>query len=141
MFKHIVTTLALLGVVGASNAAQFDLTYPGDGYPALLGVSCGGVHIATYATGFDSNGSVTGEIYAWTRCSAGSGRGGGYRTKTYSSWHSAVWGLDGTFYSLLPWDGITPDPAWVETDDFGNSISTEPGRVLNYSYSGLLTTP
>ncbi len=91
------------------------------GYPALLGVSCGGVHVSSFVTGFDSNGNITGEVYAWTKC-GGSGKGGGYRTTTYQSWHSITWALNKA-YTLVSYDHIAPDPLFTETDRYGNFIS------------------
>ena len=133
MLKKTVLASLILAA-GAAWAGNIPLTYPGNGYPDLLGVSCGGVRVSTYATGFDPSGNITGEIKATTRC-GGSGRGGGYRTVTYTSWHSALWGITGTFIQLLPYDGIYPDISWVETDLFGNTISTV------CCYTGVLTTP
>lgn len=113
--------LLVLTLLAAGTAQAMNLPLP-PGYPALLGVSCGGVHVASYVTGFDVNGNITGEVYAWTRCGA-SGRGGGYHSHVYEAWHSAVWGVAADWYQINPWDGITPDPAWTETDSFGHTVS------------------
>jgi hypothetical protein len=91
------------------------------GYPALLGASCGGVHLSSFVTGFDSNGNVSGEVYAWTKC-GGSGKGGGYKATTYQSWHSITWTLSKT-YTVNNYDSIAPDPLFTETDQYGNFIS------------------
>jgi len=115
--KRLFVVLTLL-VSGVASAASLPLP---PGYPTLLGASCGGVHVASYVTGFDQNGNITGEVYAWTRCSAGSGRGGGYRVRYYESWNSILWGLDGT-YKVVPYDGVIPDPLFTETDQYGNAI-------------------
>ncbi len=115
--KAFVLMLIAVGVAQATN-----LPLP-PGYPALLGVSCGGVHTASYVTGFDVNGNITGEVYAWTRCGA-SGRGGGYHSHVYERWTSITWGIDAGWYALATvYDGNVPDPTWVETDAFGHTIS------------------
>jgi len=109
-------TLALMG--GAALAAPLPLP---PGYPTLLGVSCGGVHLSSFVTGFDSNGNITGEVYAWTNC-GGSGKGGGYHTTTYQSWHSITWTLSKT-YTVNNYDTVAPEPLFTATDQYGNFIS------------------
>ncbi len=112
--------LALLTVlVPVATLAQTILPLP-PGYPTLLGESCGGVHVASYVTGFDGSGNITGEVYAWTTC-GGSGRGGGYKTTTYQSWNSITWDLF-TNYRLQPYDQVVPDPAFAASDIYGNTI-------------------
>ncbi len=106
-------------VLACGAAAGADLPLPA-GYPTLLGVSCGGVHVTSYATGFDSAGNIKGELYAWTAC-GGSGRGGGYKVTHYQSWHSITWALGGT-YLVSPYDGLVPDPTFSETDQYGNYV-------------------
>jgi len=108
--------LALMACLGAHAAP---LPVP-SGYPTLLGVSCGGVHVTSYVTGFNAAGDITGELYAWTAC-GGSGRGGGYKVTHYQSWHSITWGLGGT-YVVGPYDSVVPDPLFTETDPYGNYI-------------------
>jgi len=120
--KTLIATCLLALCGGAANAATI-LPIP-VGYPTLLGASCGGVHVSTYVTGFDVNGNIAGEVYAWTRC-GGSGRGGGYKSHTYSSWHSILWDFYGNFV-LLPYDGTVPDPLFTATDAYGNTISDTP---------------
>lgn len=108
-------------IVLAGNGVAYAGTLPlPPGYPTLLGASCGGVHIASYVTGFDTNGNIKGEVYAWTRC-GGSGRGGGYHTTTYQSWHSITWDLLGN-YTLNSYDGVMPDPLFTAADQYGNMI-------------------
>ena len=122
--------ILLLGLlVSAAAQAQTALPLP-PGYPTLLGASCGGVHVASYVTGFNADGNMTGEVYAWTKC-GGSGRGGGYQTHTYQSWNSIVWDFFNN-YKIVPYDNVLPDPAFTETDSYGNT-------VLN-SCSGLTNT-
>ena len=112
--------IGLLGLL-ASAAVQAQVTLPlPAAYPTLLGASCGGVHVSSYVTGFDQNGYIHGEVYAWTSCGV-SGRGGGYQSQTYQAWHTIVWDLLQN-YKLLPYDNVVPDPAFTATDANGNSI-------------------
>jgi hypothetical protein len=106
-------------LLGASAACATDLPLPA-GYPTLLGVSCGGVHVTSYVTGFDAAGNITGELYAWTAC-GGSGRGGGYKVTHYQSWHSITWALGGT-YLVSAYDGVVPDTTFTDTDQYGNYV-------------------
>ncbi|WP_233805446.1 hypothetical protein [Paraburkholderia sp. HP33-1] len=112
--------MGLLGLLASAVVqAQVALPLP-SAYPTLLGVSCGGVHVASYVTGFDKNGYIRGEIYAWTRC-GGSGRGGGYHSQAYQAWYTIVWDLHRN-YKLLPYDNLVPDREFTATDAHGNSI-------------------
>jgi hypothetical protein len=109
---------------------------------STLGVSCGGIHKSSYVTGFDADGNITGKVYAWTRCGS-SGRGGGYTTKTYSSWNGVVWNLaTGAALKSFPYDGIKPDPAFTATDAQGNRIFTK-SYYTSYgtAYMGQLVKP
>ena len=133
--KTLMLAIGLLLLSSAAHAATIALN-PQPGV-VLLGVSCGGIHTSTYVTGFNDAGNIMGEVYAWTRC-GGSGRGGGYRSKLYFSWHSIVWDLTGRALVTLPYDGIVPDPAFTETDAAGNTIHTV---AVPGGYQGLLETP
>jgi hypothetical protein len=113
--------LAVL-VLPAAAHAQTALPLP-PGYPTLLGVSCGGVALSSFVTGFDSSGIIHGAVYAWTRC-GGSGRGGGYQSHTYTSWNSIEWDLYSN-YKLLPYDGSLPNPGFSAVDQWGNYISSD----------------
>ena len=63
---------------------------------SILGHSCGGIQEQAFATGFDSSsGYPVGDVYLQTRC-GGSGRGGGYKTTTYSAWTAVTWDWAGT---------------------------------------------
>lgn len=117
LFKTIASAMFAL-ICRAALAAPLPLP---PGYPTLLGVSCGGVHVSSFVTGFDSNGNITGEVYAWTKCGS-SGKGGGYKTTTYQSWHSITWTLS-MAYTVSNYDGIAPDPLFTDTDHYGNFIS------------------
>ena len=114
-------TVLIIGLIASSVAAHAQTALPlPPGYPALLGVSCGGVATASYVTGFDAQGNILGEVYAWTSC-GGSGRGGGYKKRLYQSWHSMKWTLSRQ-YTVLPYDSVVPDSTFTETDQYGNYI-------------------
>jgi len=88
-----------LGVLGLSasaiGAGPVWLGLPQSTAFALLGRSCGGIQEKSYATGFDpASGHPMGDVYLQTRC-GGSGRGGGYRTTTYSAWVGVTWDFEG----------------------------------------------
>jgi hypothetical protein len=134
------TCIALTGFAAELPAATI-LLNPQPDYPLIGGVSCGGDHPSTYVVGFDANGNIKGEVYAWTRCGL-SGRGGGYQSTSYSRWHSIVWDLKGTPLVTTPWDGITPDPLFVATDAQGDRISTvQVDTPSGTAYQGMLVTP
>ncbi len=138
--KKLIFAVAMLGMLstGVASASTTISLNSGPGYPTLLGVSCGGVHTSTYVTGFDASGNITGEVYAWTRCGL-SGRGGGYKSHMYSSWHSFVWSVDdGAILQILPYDGVAPDTSFTATDVSGNTISD---LLVSGSYLGQLVKP
>jgi hypothetical protein len=62
------------------------------------------VQLNVYATGFDANGNITGEIYPPYAC--GSMRGG---IKRYPHWDSIVRDAAGNFITLAPYDGVVPE--------------------------------
>jgi hypothetical protein len=111
---------SLLSVLSVAASAETITLNPQPDYP-YLGVSCGGIHKSTFVTGFDANGNIRGEVYAWTQC-GGSGRGGGYQVTNYDSWHSILWDLQGAVIETLPYDGVAPDETFSETDANGNTI-------------------
>jgi hypothetical protein len=111
---------SLLTVLSAAASAETITLNPQPDYP-YLGVSCGGIHKSTFVTGFDANGNIRGEVYAWTQC-GGSGRGGGYQVTNYDSWHSILWDLQGAVIETLPYDGIAPDETFSQSDANGNTI-------------------
>ena len=122
---HAATTISLLPQPGAF----------------LLGVSCGGIHTSTYVTGFNADGNITGEVYAWTRCGS-SGRGGGYTSRLYYSWHSIVWNLSGVALATLPYDGVVPNVAYTQTDAAGDTIYTKQIYTsYGTAYLGMLSIP
>jgi hypothetical protein len=103
----------------------------------LLPHHCGGVHVATYATGFDADGHVTGIAYAWTRCPQGTGR---YRpTKLQAAWYSLVWDDGGALLDIRPTAPVQPDPAITATDAAGRMIATQ--QMGDGIHIAVLTTP
>ena len=132
--KRIVAS-GVFGLAGVAASAATVTLVPQPDYP-YLGVACGGVLISTYVTGFDVNGNIRGEVYAWTRC-GGSGRGGGYQETTYDSWHSILWDIEGAVIETLPYDGIVPDPDFSATDANGNTIHNAAVSGTT-QYTGLL---
>ena len=110
----------------------------------LLDHNCGGIKTSVYVTGFDSAGNITGDVYAWTRCGS-FGRGGGYRTTLYQSWHSIVWDLNGVALSTGTYNGVAPDPLFTATDAKGNMIYTGVYPFISaygeLTYYGILVKP
>jgi hypothetical protein len=105
----IAVVLLMMEPIFAGTAT---LTQP-NGF-ALLGISCGGDHVSTFTTGFqtDESGATTGvvgEVYVWTRC-GGSGRGGGYTSHTYRKWALASWDLSGNLTGTFAWPADLPTP-------------------------------
>src|SRR6266478_6055708 len=63
-----------------------------------LGRSCGGIKVQEFASGFNAAGLPTADVLFTTRC-GGSGRGGGYQTRTYEVWAKVTWDLGGVLVS------------------------------------------
>jgi hypothetical protein len=94
MFHKAVIGALVMGLTASvANAAAVQLQPIPDAF-ARLGHSCGGIKQQIFGQGFDDNGNVIGYVFALTRC-GGSGRGGGYRTTTYSTWVAVTWDLNG----------------------------------------------
>jgi hypothetical protein len=81
-------SVSLAPVAGAASATSLALNQPAAF--SILGRSCGGIQEQVYATGFAPSGYPAGDVYLQTRC-GGSGRGGGYKSTTYSAWATANW--------------------------------------------------
>src|ERR1039457_463933 len=79
----VLICLCLASAAGAAASTQLVLSQ--SAAFSLLGHSCGGIQERVSATGFAPNGLPAGDVYMQTRC-GGSGRGGGYKTTTYSAW-------------------------------------------------------
>jgi hypothetical protein len=123
----------ILGIVAAASACAASAPaasaagpislYLGQGAAfAILGHSCGGIQERVFATGFGSNGYPTGNVYMQTRC-GGSGRGGGYKTTTYSAWASVEWTWLGETRSSAQLSGAAEeDGSFSATDAHGDHI-------------------
>ena len=112
----IALTLSLLGFGGAALADALPMPA---GYPTLLGASCGGVHVTTYITGFNADGTVAGEVYAWTSCSTG---GRGSKPRKIQAYHTMAWDFFGG-YTVSAYDG-GPLVSGTFTDGYGNVASS-----------------
>ena len=127
--KFLIVALALFA---APAFAGTSLVLPPLSPFQVLGVQCGaGTSVAT-ATGF-SWAYATTYTDATTRC-GGSGRGGGYHTRTYHGCATARYTLTGKLHDYTPVACSAPDPALVFTTDTGYSEATVAGR-------GVLTLP
>ncbi len=91
--KLSMVVAAMMLTASVANATMVQLQPIPDAF-ARLGHSCGGIKQQIFGEGFDAGGDVTGYVFAVTRC-GGSGRGGGYRTTTYSTWVGVAWNLNG----------------------------------------------
>jgi hypothetical protein len=94
--RAVVTAAAAIvvclgAVAGAGAATPTSLLVPQSAAFSMLGHSCGGIQEQAFTTGFDlASGYPAGDVYLQTRC-GGSGRGGGYKTTTYSVWTAVTW--------------------------------------------------
>src|SRR6476661_2477969 len=128
MFAPIAVVAVLFVTVGGeiatSGASTTSLLVPASTAFSVLGHSCGGIQEQALATGFDAtSGYPTGDAYLQTRC-GGSGRGGGYRTTTYSAWVGVTWDYTGAAVSsaVLAGAPANVDPAFSAVDSFGNQL-------------------
>jgi hypothetical protein len=114
-FLSLALTVVLLGFGGVALAAALPMPA---GYPTLLGASCGGVHVTTYITGFNADGTVAGEVYAWTSCSTG---GRGSKPRKIEAYHTMAWDFFGG-YTVSAYDA-GPLVSGTYTDGYGNVAS------------------
>ncbi len=102
---------------------------------SLLGHSCGGIQEQVYATGFGPapGGYPEGDAYLSTRC-GGSGRGGGYKTTTYTAAATVVWNWFGETRSFARLEGPGGGgPEFSAEDSHGD-------RVYNVGTAAYLET-
>jgi hypothetical protein len=127
--------LAVAFMAGTAQAGTIQFVVPTQAQAfAVLGVSCGGIKIDTYVTGFE-NGAVAGEVHLTTTCSSG---GRGSRPRTYQAWSSITWDLNSQIINFpLTYDSISPDPGFTETQG-SYTISTTLGTA---GYRAVLTRP
>jgi hypothetical protein len=117
-----VCALGCVGVSSASASSPIQLVLSQGAAFSLLGHSCGGIQEESFATGFAVNGYPQGNVYMQTRC-GGSGRGGGYKTTTYSAWAAVVWTWYGETRSFSRLEGSGATEAGFEaTDAHGDRI-------------------
>lgn len=120
MPKKAILSLALtLATLALGGTALADALPMPAGYPTLLGASCGGVHVTTYVTGFNADGTVAGEVYAWTSCSTG---GRGSKPRKIEAYHTMAWDFFGG-YTVGAYDG-GPLVSGTFTDSYGNVASS-----------------
>jgi hypothetical protein len=112
--KKFFLSLTLLAVCGAANSNPLPMP---PGYPNLLGASCGGVHVTTSVVSINPDSTISGEVYAWTRCSTG---GRGSKPRLIQAYHSITWDFFGN-YLVSAYDGGAFDTSVVATDSYGNA--------------------
>ena len=130
----IAAGLLALGLASAAQAAgPYQLVLDQGSAFSLLGHSCGGIQEETSVTGFAPSGYPRGTAYLSTRC-GGSGRGGGYKTTTYTAWASVEWTWFGETRSFARLEGPGGGAAgFEETDAHGD-------RIYNSGTRGYLET-
>ncbi len=130
----VAAALICLGATSAASAATTTQLALGQGEAfSILGHSCGGIQEHAYATGFGGDGYPIGEVYMQTRC-GGSGRGGGYKTTTYSAWASVSWNWLGDVRSFAKLEGAAEvSPTFSAEDAHGD-------RVYNTATAAFLET-
>lgn len=134
MLCATAATLFYLGISSAASAAPTQLLLGQGQAFSLLGHSCGGIQEQAYATGFSpAGGYPMGDVYMQTRC-GGSGRGGGYKTTTYSAWATVTWDWFGNTRSYARLEGpAESNPGFSAEDAHGD-------RIYNSGSSAFLET-
>jgi hypothetical protein len=126
-----LTCLVLAPTASASTPIQLVLSQ-GAAF-SLLGHSCGGIQERVYATGFAADGFPQGDVYIQTRC-GGSGRGGGYKTTTYSAWATVTWDWVGDTRSFSRLEGAAEGSTTFSAEDAHGD------RIYNVGTSAFLET-
>jgi hypothetical protein len=117
----------------ASASAPVPLTLSQSAAFSILGRSCGGIQEQVYATGFGLDGYPTADVYMQTKC-GGSGRGGGYKTTTYSAWATVTWDWFGDTRAFARLEGAGEGSTTFSAQDaYGD-------RIYNTGTSALLET-
>jgi hypothetical protein len=113
-------SLSLASVAGATTTS---LVLSQSAAFSILGRSCGGIQEQVYATGFAPDGYPAGDVYMQTKC-GGSGRGGGYKTTTYSAWATVTWNWLGETRSYSRLEGAAEDisTSFSAEDAYGDRI-------------------
>jgi hypothetical protein len=123
--------LSLAPAAGASTTTQLLLSQ-GAAF-SILGHSCGGIQEHAYATGFGTGGYPTGDVYLKTSC-GGSGRGGGYKTTTYTAWATVTWDWYGDTRSFGKLEGT------AEVSTTFSAVDTYGDRIYNTATAAYLET-
>ena len=95
-----ISAACVVGFVASAEAAPVSLVLSQSAAFSILGHWCGGIQEKVYAIGWHARtGDPFGDVFMSTRC-AGSGRGGGGGSTTYSAWARVNWGFDGSTVSF-----------------------------------------
>jgi hypothetical protein len=130
----VASALICLGLTSAAGAAtRTQLVLSQSAAFSILGHSCGGVQEKVYATGFGPGGFPQGDVYMQTRC-GGSGRGGGYKTTTYSAWATVTWDWVGETRSFARLEGAAEGNTEFSAEDASGD------RLYNVGTSAFLET-
>jgi hypothetical protein len=113
--------LVLALAPAAQAAGPYELLLDQGSAFAILGHSCGGIQEESLATGFAPSGYPQGDVHLSTRC-GGSGRGGGYKTTTYSAWAAVEWTWFGETRSDARLEGAGGPPGFEATDAHGDRV-------------------
>ncbi len=112
----IAVALSSLALASSAGATTTQLVLSQSAAFSLLGHSCGGIQERVYATGFAANGFPAGDVYMQTRC-GGSGRGGGYKTTTYSAWAGVTWDWFGNTRTFVKLEGAAEENTSFSAED------------------------
>jgi len=128
MARRLMLSIVVSAAIGAAFASAASAATPirlvlDQGYAfSILGHSCGGIQEKVYATGFGSNGYPTGDVHLSTSC-GGSGRGGGYKTTTYTAWATTSWTWFGETRSAALLQGAAQEnEKFSATDEHGDHL-------------------
>ena len=117
----------LAGAGSASASTPIQLVLSQGAAFAVLGHSCGGIQEESFVTGFAPSGYPSGVVHLQTRC-GGSGRGGGYKTTTYTGSADVEWSWYGETRSYSSGGGSI-EPGFEATDSHGDRIYNSSGRA------------
>jgi hypothetical protein len=137
-----IVAVICLGLASAAAAATpVQLVLSQSAAFSILGHSCGGIQEQAYATGFAPDGYPVGEVYMQTRC-GGSGRGGGYKTTTYSAWATVTWDWFGNTRGFSKLEGAAEvNPTFSAEDAHGDRVYNLETRAFLEAGSPPLQVP
>jgi Fibronectin type III domain len=114
-----------VGLASAAGAAgRIQLLLSQSAAFSIIGRSCGGIQEKVYSTGFAANGYPAGDVYMQTSC-GGSGRGGGYKSTTYSAWAAVTWDRFGDTRGYARLEAAAEGIGIEATDAYGDRIYNE----------------